>query len=133
MHELTISTTKKQQMIDITLQVKEAVMKSGVKDGVCIVYALHTTAGLFINENADPNICEDVLNSLSNMVPNHNNYKHDAIDNNAAAHIKTAIMGNNISLIIHNKAPVLGRWQAILFFELDGPRERKVLIKALGK
>lgn len=133
MHELTISTTKKQQIVDITAQIKDVIAKTRVKEGICVVYALHTTAGLIINEGADPNIGEDILNSLSNMVPNRADYKHDAIDNNAAAHIKTALIGNTLSLVIHDKAPVLGEWQAILFYELDGPRERKVLVELVGK
>ncbi len=131
MHELTISTTKKEQVIDLTSEVKKAVKNSGVKDGIAIVYSTHTTAGLIINENADPNICDDVLNSLSNIVPNHGKYKHDAIDNNAAAHIKAALLGNSVALIIRNNQPILGKWQAIMFCELDGPRQRKVLVKFL--
>lgn len=133
MHKLTISTTKKQQIIDITSKVKNIIKKTGTKKGICIIYSMHTTAGLLLNENADPNICEDILNSLSNMVPNHGSYRHDIIDNNAAAHIQSALLNSSLALIIHDNAPVLGKWQAVMFCELDGPRERKVIVEVLKK
>lgn len=133
MHELTISTTKKQEIIDITEKVNAIVRSSGAKEGLCLVYAAHATAALIINENADPNIAEDILNSLSNMVPNSAGYKHNCVDNNAAAHIKATMLGPSETLIINEGKIVLGRWQGIMFCEFDGPRQRHIFVEIIGK
>ncbi len=133
MRGIIISTKKKEEIVDITSEVKEAVTESGVSSGICLVFVAHTTAALMINENADPNIGLDILSSLSNMVPNSAGYRHDKIDGNAAAHIKAALLGPSLALIIHEGSLLLGRWQAIMLCELDGPRQRQVFVETLKK
>jgi secondary thiamine-phosphate synthase enzyme len=133
MNELTLSTTKKQELIDITPKIENIVKNSKIKEGLCLVHAAHTTAAVIINENDDPNLGEDILNSLSSMVPNSVGYKHNCIDNNAAAHIKAAMLKPSETLIIHEGKLILGKWQSLMFCELDGPRQRRILVEILGK
>src|SRR3989344_9130636 len=93
MEQLTISSSKKHQLIDITAKIEEIVKKSKVKEGICFVYVPHATAAITINENADPNIQSDIIKAINKIVPEHDNYLHDRIDNNAAAHIKSTLVG----------------------------------------
>ena len=127
MFKFTIDTTEKEQFIDITSQVKDIVTKSQIKDGFCLVYVPHTTCSIIINENADPNICDDILKSLSNLIPS-NKWKHDKIDNNASAHIKSAIIGCSQIIPIEDNKLTLGTWQNIFLAEFDGPRIRTIII-----
>jgi len=132
MHTITISTSKKQELIDITQEVKNIVSKSNVKEGVCFVYVPHATAGITINENADPNIQTDIIKAMNDIIPEHNRYLHDSIDNNAAAHIKSSIIGVSKTIPIKNNKLMLGTWQAIMFVELDGPRQnRRIIVSTL--
>jgi len=129
MHTITISTSKKQELIDITQEVKNIVSKSNVKEGVCFVYVPHATAGITINENADPNIQTDIIKAMNDIIPEHNRYLHDSIDNNAAAHIKSSIIGVSKTIPIKDNKLALGTWQDIFFCEFNGPRnDRKVII-----
>lgn len=131
--ELTISSTKDRELIDITQQVASCVEKSGIKNGLCHVYVRHATAGIVVNENADPNICTDLINALEKAIPTRNNYLHDLIDGNAAAHIKSALIGPSETLPIKNGKLHLGTWQSIMLVELDGPRSsRKISVSCLG-
>jgi len=98
-----------------------------VKDGLCTLFVLHTTAGITINENADPSVKADMLKELNKIVPFEDGYSH--MEGNAAAHIKSTLVGQTVSVFIEDGAPVLGTWQGIFFCEFDGPRQRKVLIK----
>lgn len=129
--EFKISTTKKSELIDITEKVEQVIKDSGIKKGICIVYAPHATAGILINENNDPSVCRDILNQLEKIAPEKASYEHDKIDNNAHAHIKASIIGPSETIIIEDGELVLGTWQGIALAEFDGPRTRTVLIKII--
>jgi len=126
---INLRTKSHTDFIDITGLINQAISESKVDSGICIVYVPHTTAGVFINENADPDVVYDVKNHLEKLVPWMNNYKH--IEGNAAAHIKSILTGNSINIIIENGRLLLGTWQGVFFAEFDGPRNRKVYIKIL--
>ena len=128
MPELTIHTRKTQEMIDITSQVGEVVRHSGVESGLCLVYVPHATAAIVINENADPNVCQDILDALGRMVPE-GAWRHDRVDNNAAAHIKATILGPSQAIPVQEGSLRLGTWQSVMLVELDGPRDRTVFVE----
>lgn len=128
MIKLEIETTKKEQFIDITSKVQDIVKASKIKNGLCLIYVAHTTCSVVINENADPNICDDILQALSNFIPS-NKWKHDSIDNNGSSHIKAAIIGCSQTIPIENNGLILGKWQNIFLAEFDGPRTRTVIIQ----
>ena len=130
MEIVTIETTGRNQMIDITSTVRAYVKRSGIKDGVCFVFVPHTTAAVTINENADPDVVHDILSTLSKLVPYKDNYRH--IEGNSDAHVKASLMGNTATVIVSNGDLVLGTWQSLFFCEFDGPRRRKVIIKIAG-
>ena len=127
LYRISIKTSSHTDFIDITSKVREIVRQSKVEEGLCVIYVPHTTAGVFINENADPDVVYDVKNHLEKLVPWINNYKH--LEGNAAAHIKSILTGNSISVIIDKGDLLLGTWQGIFFAEFDGPRSRNVFIK----
>ena len=114
-------------MVDITAQVAAAVTKLGVKDGVATVLVPHTTAGITINENADPSVPADIAASLDRLVPWENEYRHS--EGNSAAHIKASLMGSSVRVPVENGKLQLGTWQGIFFCEFDGPRSRQVWVK----
>lgn len=128
--ELTIKTTKKNELIDITQKAKDFVKNT--KEGVLLIYAKHTTAAVTINENEDPNIKDDILKGINTAILENNNYKHDKIDNNAAAHIKATLVGPSELIPIENNKLQLGTYQDIFFVEFDGPRTRTVIFKILS-
>jgi secondary thiamine-phosphate synthase enzyme len=101
--------------------------KSGIRDGICIIFVAHTTAGITINENADPSVQEDILKELNKIVPFDDNYSH--VEGNAAAHIKASLLGSSLNVFIEDGRLQLGTWQGIYFAEFDGPRSRSVWIK----
>jgi len=126
--EINISSSKKCELIDITEDVKEIVEQSEVKEGMCHVYVPHATCGVVINENNDPNICEDFADALNRLIPE-GIWRHDKIDNNAAAHIKSSIVGPSESIPIIAGKLALGMWQNIMVSDFDGPRSsRRVII-----
>ena len=128
----TITTSKKQELVDISKEVEKIVKESKVKEGICFIYVQHTTAAIIINENYDPNICDDVLEALNNLIPE-GKWKHDRVDNNAAAHIKASIVGPSEIIPIKNGRLCLGNWQSPMLMELDGPRsDRKVIVEILS-
>ena len=134
MPEFSLSTKENQEIIDITSQVSDIVKQSELKEGLCLIYTLHTTAAIIVNENWDPNICSDLLNSLFRMVPKRAGYKHDEVDGNAHAHIKSSIVGPSETLTFKDGRLFLGRWQAVMFCEFDGPRpNRRVVVELIGK
>ena len=134
MQTITLSTSKKHELIDITSQVKEIVKNSKVKKGICYIYVPHATAAVTINENADPNIQTDIIKAINKIVPEHDNYLHDSIDNNAAAHIKSTIIGVSTAIPISNGELQLGTWQDIFLCEWDGPRNhRNVIVEIIKK
>jgi len=114
-------------MVDLTARVAEIVARSGVAEGLCSVYVPHATAAVVINENDDPNICTDVLDALDRLVPA-GIWRHDRIDGNAASHIQAAMLGPGETIPVQNGRLLLGTWQAVMLVELDGPRERRVLV-----
>lgn len=126
-----IRTRKKQEIIDITENVNEVLEKSKIKDGICLVYVPHATAAIIINENYDPSVCDDIITTLNRIIPEHANYKHDAIDRNAHSHIKAAILGPSELIAVKDGKLQLGTWQGIALVELDGPKERKIIVKII--
>ena len=127
--EITIKTKSRIEIVDITSEVEELVEKSGVDEGISLVYTKHTTTALVINE-AESGLLDDILYIIQKIVPP-NSYKHDRIDNNADAHLRATLLGNSVVIPVLNKKLELGTWQRILFIELDGPRTRKVLVKVV--
>jgi len=123
---LTIQTHSREDLIDITDQIKESVNESGTETGVCCVYVPHTTAGVTINENADPSVKADILMALQKIVPDSLPYTH--AEGNSSAHVKSSLVGSSLSIIIENGNLALGTWQGIIFCEFDGPRRRKLFI-----
>ena len=124
-----IKTTKNQEFVDITNIVKEAVRKNDVNDGIVTVFIPHTTAGVTINENADPDVVTDMLSALNKAFPVENGYLH--VEGNSHAHIKASLMGSSCNVIVENGELLLGTWQGIYFCEFDGPRSRRVYIEIL--
>jgi secondary thiamine-phosphate synthase enzyme len=116
-------------MIDITREVQLKVKESGVKDGICVIFVPHTTAGITINENADPDVVRDFLMELNKVIPIKDGYHHR--EGNSAAHIKASMMGFSQTVIIQEGKLLLGTWQGIYFMEFDGPRIRKVHVKIM--
>jgi secondary thiamine-phosphate synthase enzyme len=127
MQELKFKTNYKSEVIDITNDIKEAVIKSGVKNGIVSVFCPHSTASIIIFEKSDSSLRRDLLGMLKDIVP-FRDYSHS----NARAHLKAALLRSDLTLIIENANIVLGEWQNIFLVEFDGPRERKVLIKAIN-
>jgi secondary thiamine-phosphate synthase enzyme len=125
--EFRLRTQQKYEMVDITGRVAEVVRDSKREEAICSVYVAHATAAIVINENDDPNVCLDVLDLLGKIVPE-GVWRHDRVDNNAAAHIKAAILGPGETIPVQNARLLLGTWQAIMLVELDGPRERRVIV-----
>jgi len=132
-NEFIVKTEKKQEIIDISDRVDEIVQKSGIDDGICLIYAKHATASIIINENYDPNVGVDILAALDRIIPQHADYKHNCIDNNAAAHIKAAVTGPGKIVPIKDSKMQLGQWQSITLAEFDGPRERSVVVEIVGR
>lgn len=115
------------QFINIDRQVNEVVRSSGVKNGLCVVFVPHTTAGVTINENADPDVVRDMIMETNKIIPFNDGYHH--AEGNSAAHIKSSLYGPSLTLIIEDGDLVLGTWQSIYFCEFDGPRNRRAFIK----
>lgn len=122
-------STDREGFYNVTRQVKEAVQKSGIADGICVVYNPHTTAGMTINENADPDVVKDLLFALDKTFPDRAEFRH--FEGNSAAHLKASAMGSSVTVIVENGRLVLGRWQGIYFTEFDGPRTRKFYVKVM--
>jgi len=132
--EIIISTKAHHELIDITKEVEKIVSESKVKQGLCNVFVTHATAAILINENYDPNLRDDIIKALNQTIPERNNYKHDQIDNNAASHIKAAIIGPSETIPIKDNKLYLGTWQSIAFCEFDGPRSnRKIIITIINQ
>ncbi len=124
----TLSTRAHNEVVDITGEVRRVVAQSGVRDGVCTVFAAHATAAVTVNENDDPNIGTDFLHALRKIVIEHDGWLHDRVDNNAAAHIKSALVGPSESIPIEDGELALGTWQNIFFCEFDGPRANRTVL-----
>lgn len=126
MKRIQLSTNSHSQMINITSQVAQAITDSGAKDGLCTIFIPHTTAAVTINENADPDVCRDILIKLDRMLPQKDGYRH--YEGNSSSHIKASMFGFSETVIIENGQLVLGTWQGIYFCEFDGPRARNYLV-----
>ena len=126
MNKFSINTHKRTEFIDITSQVSDAVSTSGIKHGVVTIFVPHTTAGITINENADPDVVADIQTVLDKIAPWQAGYKH--CEGNAAAHIKASLMGSSVQIIVNNSQIKKGTWQGIYFCEFDGPRNRSVWV-----
>lgn len=128
MKEFFVKTTQQCQVVDITPRVQEIVAQGGSDEELCCVFVPHATAAVTINENADPNIGEDLQDALAKLVPE-GIWRHDRIDDNAAAHIKAAIIGPSEMVPVKDRRLVLGTWQSLMLMEFDGPRERRVIVQ----
>jgi len=126
---LQVRTSKRTELIDITRPIEEAVQKTGVGDGVCFVFVPHTTAGVTINENADPSVPQDILAEMNRRVPFEGPYRHR--EGNSPAHIKASLVGFSQVVLVESGKLVLGTWQGIFFCEFDGPRNRKVHVTVI--
>ncbi|MDR2729037.1 MAG: secondary thiamine-phosphate synthase enzyme YjbQ [Chitinispirillales bacterium] len=129
LYEHTLSA-KQEDFYNITAQVRESVAKSGVTNGIAVVYCPHTTAGITINENADPDVVRDLLIGLNKAFPDRPEFRH--AEGNSAAHLKASAMGSSAAVIIENGKPLLGTWQGVYFCEFDPPRNRKFYVKVTG-
>ena len=130
-HEtIVVETKKREETIDIPSRVKAAVTRAKVNDGIVAVTVAHTTAAVFVNENADSDVQGDILTALERMVPRDAKYQH--AEGNGPAHIKAVVVGNSVTLAIRDGAIALGTWQGVYFAELDGPRERSATITVIG-
>ncbi|GAB1534799.1 secondary thiamine-phosphate synthase enzyme YjbQ [Geovibrio sp. ADMFC3] len=131
MVELNISTTAKIRMADITRLLEDAVIQNGWEDGILTVFTPHTTAAVTINENADPDVQCDMTAFMNKLVPDEAYFRHS--EGNSDAHIKSSLFGCSETIIVENSRLVLGTWQGVYFCEFDGPRQRKVWLKFIGK
>jgi secondary thiamine-phosphate synthase enzyme len=129
MEKFSVHTTDRTSMVSITSQVNDAVIKSGVTNGLCYVFIPHTTAAVTINESADPDVVEDMVMELNKVIPFQDRYLHS--EGNSAAHIKTSLVGSSECIFIDNGRLMLGTWQGIFLCEFDGPRTRKVWVKTV--
>ncbi len=127
---IEISSSQKEQVIDLTSKIEKIVTESKINQGLCQIYLPHATAALAINENWDPNIGLDLLNALDKLIPQ-GKWLHDKIDNNGAAHLKAAIIGPSETIPIKNNQLQLGQWQNIILCDFDGPKKRKIIITIL--
>lgn len=125
MQEFSVRSSNREELIDITAEVEHSLAQAKCKDGFCVVFVPHTTAGVTVNENADPDVVRDILYGLDVMVPQAG-YRH--AEGNSPAHIKSSMVGCSKLLIVKNCKLVLGTWQAVYFCEFDGPRQRRVLV-----
>jgi len=127
--EIAIKTNTQTQILDITAQIQNAVGDSGITEGLCCVFVPHTTAGVTINENADPSVKQDIVMELNKVIPFDDNYSHS--EGNSAAHIKASIIGSSVNIPVKNNNLLLGTWQGICFCEFDGPRQRHFYVKIM--
>ncbi len=128
--QIQVPTHQREELIDITDEVRSYIGKIGLQNGLIILYVPHTTAAVTINENADPDVARDILYKLNKEIPQRDNYHHG--EGNSDAHIKSSLVGASEHVIVSEGKPMLGTWQGIYFCEFDGPRTRKLFIKAIS-
>jgi secondary thiamine-phosphate synthase enzyme len=127
MEIIKVRSREREQLVEFTDEVRRKVKASGLKEGICVLYVQHTTAGLTINENADPDVPSDMLHALRTLVPQHGmDFRHN--EENSDAHIKASLTGSSVTIPFHNGELLLGRWQGIFLCEFDGGRERQVIM-----
>lgn len=129
MRMINLSTTRRSEMVDITALVEREILAMDIKDGISVVFVPHTTAGITINENADPSVQSDIQSVLDRLIPAGAGYSH--LEGNADSHAKASLMGSSILVIVEGGRLQLGIWQGIFFCEFDGPRNRKVWISLM--
>ena len=129
MTDITLRTKNRNEMIDITAEVETTLQSTGMTEGICLIYCPHTTAGITINEGADPDVVRDCLEILEKLVPARADYHH--AEGNSDAHMKSSLIGASSLVSVHDGRVQLGRWQRIFFCEFDGPRTRKVWISSI--
>lgn len=127
--EITVRTLSHATLEDITDRINRVIAESGVRSGICHVFVPHTTAGITINEDADPSVAHDILHELDKVIPWRNGYEHG--EGNAAAHIKASLLGASATILIDNGRLRLGTWQGVYLAEFDGPRQRRVWVKVI--
>ena len=128
--QVRLRTSAREETHDITDRVREIVRASGIRDGVCLVASMHTTAGIFVNENADPDVQHDLLAQIARIVPDDGDFQH--AEGNSPAHIKAVLVGSDVTLAVREGELWLGRWQGVYFAELDGPRPRVAAVTVTG-
>ena len=128
--KISVASSLRNEMIEITAQVRSAIKDSAIKSGLAVVFSTHTTAGVTINENADPDVRRDLTDFLGRLVPIDAAFRHG--EGNSDAHIKTTLTGASVTLLVEDGAPVLGTWQGVFLCEFDGPRRRTVLVKTVS-
>lgn len=126
--EIEVPTREEFELIDITPVIEERVRKSGIKEGIAVIFTRHTTTALFINEN-DSGLLEDVKEFFESFIPKGKGYKHDRIDHNAHSHLRSILLNPSLAIPIKDGKLLLGTWQSVIFAELDGPRRRRVFVK----
>lgn len=127
---ISVRTSERAQLVDITRQVREYVRASGVQEGVLYLWSLHTTCALTVNEGADPDVASDIVHFLGRLVPHHGDWDHS--EGNSDSHVKTSLVGPGLTLIIERGDLVLGTWQHVFLAEWDGPRSRSVAARILA-
>jgi secondary thiamine-phosphate synthase enzyme len=127
MKTISVNSRTRCELIDITAEVRNIIKQDKITEGVCYIFVPHTTAGVTINEGADPDVRRDIVTALGRVFPQSGDYHHS--EGNSDAHIKATLTGSSVTVFIEGGAPVLGTWQSIYFCEYDGPRHRKVLVK----
>ena len=131
MYTIKVRSREREQMVEITAEVQQKLNEAGRREGICILFVQHTTAGLTINENADPDVPRDMLQALRTIVPQHGmNFRH--AEQNSDAHLKASFFGSSVTVPFQGGELLLGRWQGIFLCEFDGPRERQVVMKVLS-
>ena len=131
MEIVRLSTRGRAEMVDVTRQVQGVVARSGVREGLVVVQSLHTTAGITVNENADPDVRHDVLAKLERVFPHREPFYQHA-EGNSDSHLKASFVGASVTLVVHDGGVMLGRWQGIYFCEFDGPRDRQIAVQPVG-
>jgi len=130
METIAVKTERRTQLLDVTAQVQKAVAETKIANGICYLYVPHTTAGIAINECADPDVARDIEATLDRLVPATGPYRH--CEGNSDSHVKAVLVGGSQTVFVENGKLALGRWQGIFFCEFDGPRERKLTMKIIG-
>jgi secondary thiamine-phosphate synthase enzyme len=125
--EITVQSHKREQLLNVDKEIQDFLRKSGVKEGTLTIFVPHTTAGVTINENADPTVVRDIVYELGKLVPYRDNYQHH--EGNSDAHIKASLLGHSQTLIVSGGKPLLGTWQSVYFCEFDGPRTRRLVLR----
>jgi len=126
---IKVKTEAREELVDVSAELQREVKKSGVTTGLCVAFVPHTTAGLTINEHADPDVVRDLLETLGRLAPHSAAYRHT--EGNADAHIKASLVGSSVTVLIENGKLVLGTWQGVFFCEFDGPRSRNLNLQII--